>query len=131
MYSRYADLSERRNAQKSGCKPNLQITSATVVSAMAISVAMANATLPFLMTVALRPRDGGNADLQARFRRGLRHPRHQFERRVRDRLRHGLKAAGVSVPIIYITGNESAAVREAALGSGCIAFLTSHFPRRS
>jgi FixJ family two-component response regulator len=31
-------------------------------------------------------------------------------------LRHGLKAAGVSVPIIYVTGNESPAVREAALG---------------
>jgi len=30
-------------------------------------------------------------------------------------LRHGLKAAGVSVPIIYITRNESPAVREAAL----------------
>jgi FixJ family two-component response regulator len=42
-------------------------------------------------------------------------------------LRHGLKAAGVSVPVIYITGNESPAVREAALGSGCIAFLTKPF----
>jgi FixJ family two-component response regulator len=42
-------------------------------------------------------------------------------------LRHGLKAAGVSVPVIYITGNESLAVREAALGSGCIAFLTKPF----
>ena len=30
-------------------------------------------------------------------------------------LRHGLKAAGVSVPVIYITGNENPAVREAAL----------------
>jgi FixJ family two-component response regulator len=42
-------------------------------------------------------------------------------------LRHGLKAAGVSAPVIYITGNESPAVREAALGSGCIAFLTKPF----
>ena len=42
-------------------------------------------------------------------------------------LRHGLKAAGVSVPVIYITGNESPAVREAALGSGCVAFLTKPF----
>jgi FixJ family two-component response regulator len=42
-------------------------------------------------------------------------------------LRNGLKAAGASVPIIYITGNESPAVREAALGSGCIAFLTKPF----
>ena len=42
-------------------------------------------------------------------------------------LRHGLKAAGVSVPVIYITGNESPAVRKAALGSGCVAFLTKPF----
>src|SRR5258705_2512819 len=42
-------------------------------------------------------------------------------------LRHGLKAAGVSVPVIYITGNESPAVREAALGSGCVAILTKPF----
>jgi FixJ family two-component response regulator len=42
-------------------------------------------------------------------------------------LRHGLKTAGVSVPIIYITGNESPAVREAALNSGCVAFLTKPF----
>jgi FixJ family two-component response regulator len=42
-------------------------------------------------------------------------------------LRHGLKAAGVSVPVIYITGNVSPAVREAALGSGCVAFLTKPF----
>jgi len=43
------------------------------------------------------------------------------------KLRHGLKAAGVSVPVIYITGNVSPAVREAALGSGCVAFLTKPF----
>ena len=42
-------------------------------------------------------------------------------------LRHGLKDAGVSVPVIYITGNESHAVREAALDSGCVAFLTKPF----
>jgi len=46
-------------------------------------------------------------------------------------LRHGLKAAGVSVPVIYITGNESPAVRETALGSGCIAFLTKPFSAQS
>jgi FixJ family two-component response regulator len=46
-------------------------------------------------------------------------------------LRQGLKAAGVSVPIIYITGKESPAVREAALGSGCIAFLTKPFSAQS
>jgi FixJ family two-component response regulator len=42
-------------------------------------------------------------------------------------LRNGLKAAGVSVPIIYMTGNEDPAVRKAALGSGCVAFLTKPF----
>jgi FixJ family two-component response regulator len=42
-------------------------------------------------------------------------------------LRHRLKAAGVSVPVIYITGNDDPAVREAALASGCIGFLTKPF----
>ena len=42
-------------------------------------------------------------------------------------LRHGLKADGISVPVIYITGNENPAVREAALNSGCLAFLTKPF----
>jgi FixJ family two-component response regulator len=42
-------------------------------------------------------------------------------------LRQGLKAAGVSVPVIYMTGNEDPAVRTAALDSGCIAFLIKPF----
>jgi FixJ family two-component response regulator len=42
-------------------------------------------------------------------------------------LRHGLKAAGNSVPVIYMTGNDNPAAREAALDSGCIAFLTKPF----
>ena len=42
-------------------------------------------------------------------------------------LRYGLKAAGNSVPVIYMTGNDTPAVREAALASGCIAFLTKPF----
>jgi FixJ family two-component response regulator len=42
-------------------------------------------------------------------------------------LRHRLKAVGVSVPVIYMTGDEDPAVREAALASGCIAFLTKPF----
>jgi FixJ family two-component response regulator len=42
-------------------------------------------------------------------------------------LRHDLKAAGVSAPVIYITGNEDPAVREAAVASGCIALLTKPF----
>ena len=46
-------------------------------------------------------------------------------------LRHGLKAAGNSVPVIYMTGNEDPAVRSAAVGSGCIAFLTKPFSAQS
>jgi FixJ family two-component response regulator len=42
-------------------------------------------------------------------------------------LRHRFKAAGIRVPVIYITGNEEPAVRKAALDSGCIAFLTKPF----
>ena len=42
-------------------------------------------------------------------------------------LRHGLKTAGVSAPVIYITGNDSPAIREAALASGCVAFLEKPF----
>jgi FixJ family two-component response regulator len=35
------------------------------------------------------------------------------------------------VPVIYVTGNEDPAVREAALDSGCIAFLTKPFSTQS
>ena len=46
-------------------------------------------------------------------------------------LRRRLKDAGVSVPVIYMTGNEDPAVRKAALDSGCIAFLTKPFSAQS
>jgi FixJ family two-component response regulator len=46
-------------------------------------------------------------------------------------LRHGLKAAGVSAPVIYMTGNDSPAIREAALASGCVAFLEKPFSAQS
>ena len=46
-------------------------------------------------------------------------------------LRHRLRADGISVPVIYMTGNEDPAVREAALDSGCIAFLTKPFSTQS
>ena len=46
-------------------------------------------------------------------------------------LRHRLKAAGISLPVIYITGNEDPAVRKAALASGCIAFLKKPFSAQS
>ena len=42
-------------------------------------------------------------------------------------LRHRLKAANIPVPIIYITGNDNPATREAALQSGCLAYLTKPF----
>ena len=46
-------------------------------------------------------------------------------------LRHSLKTAGYDVPIIYMTGNDSPAIREAALASGCIAFLEKPFSAQS
>ena len=45
-------------------------------------------------------------------------------------LRNGLKAAGNTVPVIYMTGNDNHAVRKAALSSGCIAFLKKPFDAR-
>src|SRR6478735_8061665 len=42
-------------------------------------------------------------------------------------LRQDLKAAGISVPIIFITGNANPKVRDAAVASGCVAFLTKPF----
>jgi FixJ family two-component response regulator len=42
-------------------------------------------------------------------------------------LRHHLKAAGISVPVIYMTGNDDPAVRVAALQSGCVAYLAKPF----
>ena len=46
-------------------------------------------------------------------------------------LRHRLAANGNSVPIIYMTGNDSPAVRAAAHQSGCLAFLTKPFSAKS
>jgi FixJ family two-component response regulator len=46
-------------------------------------------------------------------------------------LRHRLKAANISVPVIYITGNDNPAVRTAALQSGCLAYLTKPFSAKS
>jgi FixJ family two-component response regulator len=46
-------------------------------------------------------------------------------------VRHSLKAAGIFVPIIYITANDNPAVRVAALESGCIACLTKPFSAKS
>jgi len=46
-------------------------------------------------------------------------------------LRHRLKEANISVPVIYITGNDSPAVRTAAHQSGCLAYLTKPFSAKS
>jgi FixJ family two-component response regulator len=46
-------------------------------------------------------------------------------------VRRRLKAAGFSIPVIYITGNDNPAIRVAALESGCIAFLTKPFSAKS
>jgi len=46
-------------------------------------------------------------------------------------LRLGLKAAGCSVPVIYMTGNDHPTVRRAALESGCLAYLTKPFAANS
>ena len=46
-------------------------------------------------------------------------------------LRYGLKAAGNSVPVIYMTASDNPAVREAALESGCLAYLTKPFSAKS
>jgi FixJ family two-component response regulator len=46
-------------------------------------------------------------------------------------VRQRLKADGISVPVIYITGNDNDAVRMAAMESGCIAFLIKPFSAKS
>jgi FixJ family two-component response regulator len=38
-----------------------------------------------------------------------------------------LKSAGVSLPVIFITGNDNPATRMAAIASGCLAYLTKPF----
>jgi FixJ family two-component response regulator len=46
-------------------------------------------------------------------------------------VRHRLKAAGISLPVIYITGKDSHATRMAAIESGCLAYLTKPFAAKS
>ena len=46
-------------------------------------------------------------------------------------LRHRLKEESISVPVIYITGNDNPAARKAALQSGCLAYLTKPFSAKS
>jgi FixJ family two-component response regulator len=44
---------------------------------------------------------------------------------------HRLKADGISLPVIFITGNDSPATRMAAIASGCLAYLTKPFVAKS
>ena len=46
-------------------------------------------------------------------------------------LRRRLASAGMSVPVIYITGNDSEIVRKDALASGCVAYLRKPFKAAS
>jgi FixJ family two-component response regulator len=46
-------------------------------------------------------------------------------------LRYRLKAAGNTVPVIYMTGNDTPAVRASALQSECLAYLTKPFSART
>jgi FixJ family two-component response regulator len=43
-------------------------------------------------------------------------------------LKHRLNDAGISVPVIYITASVQPGIHEAAVKSGCFAFLKKPFP---
>ena len=44
---------------------------------------------------------------------------------------HRLKAGRISLPVIFITGNDIPATRTAAIASGCLAYLTKPFVAKS
>jgi FixJ family two-component response regulator len=46
-------------------------------------------------------------------------------------VRYRLKAAGISLPVIYVTGKDNPATRMAAIESGCLAYLTKPFAAKS
>ena len=46
-------------------------------------------------------------------------------------VRHRLRSAGVSLPVIFITGKDNHATRMAAMESGCIAYLCKPFPAQA
>jgi FixJ family two-component response regulator len=46
-------------------------------------------------------------------------------------VRYWLSETGVSLPVIFITANDSDSIRAAAMESGCIAYLTKPFPAKS
>ena len=42
-----------------------------------------------------------------------------------------LVTSGISLPVIFITGNDSDTTRRAAMEAGCVAYLTKPFPAKS
>ncbi|WP_426434561.1 response regulator transcription factor [Bradyrhizobium genosp. P] len=46
-------------------------------------------------------------------------------------VRHRMTAAGITLPVIFVTGKDNHATRMAAMASGCIAYLTKPFSARS
>jgi FixJ family two-component response regulator len=46
-------------------------------------------------------------------------------------VRHQLRASGISLPVIFITGKDNHATRMAAMEAGCIAYLRKPFPARA
>jgi FixJ family two-component response regulator len=46
-------------------------------------------------------------------------------------VRYWLSETGVSLPVIFITANDSDSIRAAAMESGCVAYLTKPFPAKS
>ena len=46
-------------------------------------------------------------------------------------LHQELNAAGITLPVIYMTGKETTPLRTAALASGCVAYLTKPFSAKS
>jgi FixJ family two-component response regulator len=45
-------------------------------------------------------------------------------------LKRKLVRSGISVPVIFITGKDSESVRKAAIGVGCVAYLSKPFEAR-
>jgi len=46
-------------------------------------------------------------------------------------IRRQLTRSGILIPVIYITANDSDAIRKAAIDTGCVAYLTKPFPANS
>ena len=42
-------------------------------------------------------------------------------------VRHRMTAAGISLPVVFVTGRDNHATRMSAIAAGCIAYLTKPF----